>query len=397
MEANSEPTADRIPSWDRPTCLLSSPEETMDALQRQTLVEAGIWDALGVPVHAALSSLVSLTCHAKPIGEATSLALTNLALLNEYGNQSRLLPKPQLVSGASAKFASKTFDQLSQHESLLRHALMQLHKQSLHENKFETATFLEVILQSSLPPGATARSQFIVDIGIATCCRLCLSQNWLLARAVALKLLQSPQVNASHRPRLHLVLAAMELESTKTRYVAALPHLLEAISTCEKSSIHNLHAKALLTLARIFLRMRKARRALSVTNAAITVLHARGHLSCQAEAYLIQAKCFMQLASKTTGNVNISLSSKNKYNAAFQGLKASQILFKKCHHSGHLTEVYYLQARIANLLGRTVECEEASKQFMTSLKSKSSTAGVLWQDHVKNSYEPDYCWEVPKK
>ena len=390
MEANSEPTADRIPSWDRPTCLLASPEETMDTFQRQTLVEAGIWDELGVPVHAALASLVALTCHAKSVGEGATLAMTNLARLNEYGNPSNLLPR------ASAKLASRNFDELSRKEYLLHlfpNSLMQLHKQSLHENRFETATFIEIMLQSSLPPGPNLRNQFTLDLGIATCCRLCRSHNWLLARALALKLLQSPQVNTSHRSRLHLVLAAMELESTTTRYVAALPRLLEAISMREKSSTHNLHANALLTLARIFLRMRNSRRALSVTNAVIAVLHSRGHLSCQAEAYLIQAKCFMQLASRGTESTNLSPSSKKKYNAAFRALKASQSLFKKCQDKGLLSEVYYLQARIAYLLGRTAECEGASREFMASLKSKRSTIGVLWE-HL---FDPDNRQPVAKQ
>ena len=392
IEANSEPTADRMPSWDRPTFLLSSPEETMDAFQRQTLVEAGIWDALGVPVHAALASLVALTCRAKSVGEGTALALTNLARLDEYGNPSNLLRRPLLVQGACAEH----FEELSRQGSLIPNSFMQLHNLSLRENRFETATFLEVMLRSSLPPGASRRSHSIVDVGITTCCRLSRSHHLLLARGLALKLLQSSQLTSSNRPRLHLLLAALELESTKTKYVAVLPHLLEAISICEKSSMHNLHANALLTLARVFLRMRIARRALSVTNAAIAVLHARGHLSWQAEAYLIQAKCYMQLASRTTESENLPPSSKKKYEVAFQGLKASQSFFKKCQDNVYLAEVYYLQARIAHLLGRAADCEAASKDFMASMTGEQYTAGVLWGHRSTISYEPDNRRRVTK-
>ncbi len=378
MESNSEPMADRIPSLDRPTCLLSSPKETIEGLRRQMVVEAGIWGSLGVPVLSCLASMVTLDCYQRSSVEETLLALSNRDRLSDYGNPSRLLSERNSNQGDSLNFAgTHDVDMFLFNGSLIPHQLYQLQEQSLKEDNLDTAHLLEIMLHSSLPPGTALRSQFSVDICMGTCYRLYRSQNRFLARALAMNLLQSPQVDTVHRIKVQLLLAAMELESRSNCYVSALPHLLEAISICEHSSMHNLHAVALLILARVLLRMRKSKRALSVVKTAIAALLANGHVSHQAEAYLTQAKCFIQLAATTTQCSALSLLNRRRYESAFQGLKASECLFKQCHDKHHLREVYYLRARILFLLGHIEECQIASNEFMISVASKSSKP-YLW-------------------
>jgi hypothetical protein len=256
-------------------------------------------------------------------------------------------------------------------ESFLPPLILQLHGQCLNGRDLPTAKALECILHSSLPPGSVCRDKFIVEMGIQTCYRLCHSHDWSNARELALELLQLPFVKTVHRPKLLILLAGMELESTANRFASALPHLMEAITICEESSMHDLHAVALVVLARVFLRTRNPKRALSVLKSAIPALLPRVQSSHQAGAYLTQAKCYIQLAEAAVGGHTAAALKKKRYQEAFQGLKTSECLFRQCQNDFGLMEVYYLQARLLFLLERTQECETASKEYLRLQQTKT--------------------------
>jgi tetratricopeptide (TPR) repeat protein len=380
MEATCEPSADTIPSMDRPTCLSHSPQETAKGLARQTLVEAGIWDSFGIPALSGLASLAILNCHHQSSAEEKSSALTNLARLYCHGAPSQLLSSSQPSESKTRDLDAvykllqarrvHGLDGKSFQESFLPPLILQLHAQCLNGRDLQTAKTLESILHSSLPPGSACRDKFIVEIGIQTCYRLCHSHDWSKARELALELLQMPMVKNLHRPKLLILLAGMELESTANRFVSAVPHLMEAITICEESSMYDLHAVALLVLARVFLRMKNPKRALSVLKAAIPALLPRVQCSHQAEAYLTKAKCYLQLAESTRAGPTAPALMKKRYEDAFQGLKTSENLFRQCQNDFRLIEVYYLQARLLFLLERAQECETASQEYLLLQQTK---------------------------
>ena len=368
MEATSELTADSLPSWDRPTCLLRSPQETAKGLARQAVVEAGIWDALGIPVLSRLASLAVLNCHQQGSAEERICALTNMARLRHRGTTSSRSPNSckdlDTVSRLLQTQYNHGLDGMSFEESFQPTFKIQLHRHFLNRKDLQTAMTLEMNLRSSLPPGLACRDDTIVEIGIRTCYRLYRSQDWSKARDYALELLQFPFVKAAQRPMLLILLACMELESTANCFVSALPHFLEAISIYEESSMCDLHALALLVLSRVFLRMRNPERALSVLKGAIPALLARAETSDQAEAYLTQAKCYIQIAEASGDGQATAAFKKKRYQDAVRRLKTSEILFRRCQNYFRLLEVYYLQARLLFLLQQTIECEIASKQFL---------------------------------
>lgn len=378
VEANSEPTADRIPRWDRPTCLRSSPKETINDLQRQCYIEAGVWASLGVPILSSLASLVVLDCFQQSSVDDTVLALRNRARLCHHGIPSVVLSDVDSFPMAASKHThANDPDALSPQDYLFPHVLCHIHERSLQSYNIDLAHVLETILQSSLPPGTATRIQMTMEIGIRICHRLCRSKNLLLARKLALELLQSCE-DTRTRAKLHLLLATMELESSSISYTSALPPLLEAIAICEQSSIYDLHAVGLLTLARTFLRMRKSKRALSILGTAIPALLACGHFYHQAEAYLTQAKCYLQLATHRTTDDDLRSSLNRSWcEEALLGLKASERLFQKCHNKCCLKEVFYLQSRIAFLLGRVEACEIASAKFIRLLHTYGHGASLL--------------------
>jgi hypothetical protein len=388
MEATAEPSADSTLHWDRPTFLSPSPHDTVNSMARQTLVEAGIWNSLGAPGLSGLASLTMLNCHDTSSAEDRISALINLAEQTQHGSPSSFLlghqrhgtqadlepPQERLLEARGAhNVAGKSFE-----VTFLPALILQLHRQCIARRDLETAKAFETMMYSSLPPDSR-KSQYALEMGIQTCLRLCRSHDYCKARELVRDLLDSSDLEVAHRVKLLITAVDIELESTNHQYVSALPHLLEAISICEESSMHGLHCVALLQLSRVFLRNRNSKRALSVLQAAMPDILARTSSTHQAEAYLQQAKCYIQWAE---GEPTISGPVKQqRYQAALISLQSSERLFQQGHNEYKLTEVYYLQARLWNLQGRMAECEVASQRFL-DLQDRASPALITALDSL---------------
>jgi len=388
IEAMAEPSADSLPHWDRPTFLSTSLKETMNGMARHTLVEAGIWNALGSPGLSSLASLTVLNCHTKKSSSVQDrhAALINVAQQSQYGSPTSIVLFGQeqeekvdnrLDLHQVLTEARKIHDVAgkSSEESFLPVVILQCHRQCIDRRDLEQAKVLEMMMYSILPPHDDSRKSSLgIDMGIQICLRLCRSQDYSKARDLVRDLLDTPDLELSHRVRLLIAAADIELNSTNFQYVTALPHLLEAISLCEQSSMHGLHCIALLLLSRVFLKNRNPKRALSILQAAMPDIMIRSSITNQAEAYLIQAKCYMQCATvvvKGGGSNHDSSGPKSKktmqfyyYREALTSLQSSERLFQQSKNVYHLTEVYYLQAQLWNLQGRFDECEVASKRFL---------------------------------
>jgi hypothetical protein len=140
--------------------------------------------------------------------------------------------------------------------------------------------------------------------------------------------------------------------------MSALPPLLEALFMRERCEMHGLHAAALSVLSKVCLRLQNSKRLHAIIKATIPMLLQREHIWFQAEAFLTQAKCHLQLA-----NTNKSATRKKRLQAAIIGLGKSHGLFVRCQDFFRLREVLYLQARVYSRLENVVEREAVSKRF----------------------------------
>lgn len=377
FEVNSEPTTDpNLPNVDRPTYMPPLPKEAMESLARQQLVAAGIWDAFGMPALSGLSSIVALNGHNDLSSEDVLTAIQNVSRLALYGTPSNLLSGGKLdlespSEGHDCVYAKaiSTLMQLRQHfspsnsnfdDSFLHNTALLLHEWAVNRGDLDDAKALEIVLDSYLHPGLANFDQLRVDIGMQKCLLLCREQNWEKARELGSCMLEICQVKMlkSHRARLLIQLAILQLESNPKEFISAVPPLLEALSLCESCEMHGLHAAALSVLSKVFLRLLNPKRSLSLLRATIPTLQTREHVWFQADAFLTEAKCHLQLANTSKASM-----SKKRFQAAITGLGKSQELFVRCQDFLRLREVLYLQARVFSLLGKVNEREAVSKRF----------------------------------
>lgn len=382
MEATSEPTAGNLPNFDRPTFMTQVPKQTITSLARQAWISAGVWDAFGMPALSGLASLAALKCYNKELEEEACIsAIRNTSRLILYGTPSQLLLEPQQKSKPTkdqsihVKAVTNLMESRRAHgldgkafdEPFLLSTMLMLFELSVNCGNTAGVQALDIVVHSVLRPGMPGSENFLLDIGIQKCRHLCRTQNWDKARQVAMDHLEpcKESGNKMYTVKLLLQLADLELETNPNQYVSALPHLLEAISICETSKIHGLHAVALSILARVFLRLRNPKRALAILKAALPTLLQREHIWNHGDAYLTNAKCHIQLAAacKSTAKRN------RVYLKALDGLGRCERLFRQCQDIFKLKEVYYLQARIFAQLGNIKARDDASQRFLDLTKS----------------------------
>lgn len=370
MEATSEPTNDSLPSLDRPTFLTPSPRQTMKSLARQSLVTAGVWNSLGIPALARMSSLFSLKLH-KNLSATERLSLfQNILLLIPYSNAAKLPSHDTLYSRPSepnsnilTMFQTQCFDDQQFYDSFSPSLITALHEVSVNEGDLPAAEALETVFDSSLRAGLASRYQYMADMGLQKCRCYCRKQDYEGARRLSISLLRMIEERNLKccRPRILIEIASIELEASPNQlFMSAMSPILEALAICEKSRMYGLHAMALSVLARIFVRLQNPKRAVAILKAAIPLLLQREHVWHSADAYLTNAKCYVQFADNCRNTVKKS----NYFRAASKGLASSASMFEKCHDSTRLQEVYYLQARVFSELRQTKEREKASQRFL---------------------------------
>ena len=191
-----------------------------------------------------------------------------------------------------------------------------------------------------------------------TCLRLCREKNWEKALEIAEKQIEFCVTKGlkNHHARTLIQISNIHLESNPKQFMSALPPLLEALFMTESSGMLGLHAAALSFLAKIFLRLQKPKRSLAILRAAIPTLLQREHVWFQAEAFLTEAKSYLQLSSSSASPTN------NR--AALASLEKSHRLFGECQDFQRLREVLYLQARIYSRLNDVSRRDAISKKFV---------------------------------
>jgi hypothetical protein len=379
MEVISEQAADNLPSLDRPTFMTQVPKDAMASLTRQRLVSAGIWDAFSMPALSGLSSIVAMESHQDASSADILTAIHNVSRLVLYGTSSSLFFHAKFESSSTtddnasiySKVVSTLMNFRQNHglegnrfdDPFLHTIVLVLHEWAVNCGDVDGAQALGIVLESYSYPGLANYDHFVVDVGMQKCLLLCRKQDWETARTVAARLLRMCETKGlkSHRARILIQLAIMELESNPKHSISALPPLLEALSMCEKCEQHGLHAAALSVLAKVFLRLQNPKRSLAILKATIPTLLQREHIWFQAEAYLTYSKCHLQLANISTGSAR-----RKQLQGASAGLKKTQSLFEQCQDIPRLREVYYLQARIFSQLQIVAERNSASLRF-TSL------------------------------
>ncbi len=170
-----------------------------------------------------------------------------------------------------------------------------------------------------------------------------------------------------------LQLTLIELDGACATTIAperSLPPLLECLELSERYSMDPLRALALSILSKVMLFMggaRGYRKASALLRASLPLVMQHGHVWFQGEAFLTQAKCC--LAEATDRESVSGVAEKNstalqlRKRALFK-LKRSAEKFEKIEDIQRLRHVFYLQARVYQLLPNSrKERDDAANMF----------------------------------
>jgi tetratricopeptide (TPR) repeat protein len=381
---------------DRPTHLTER-SQGMETLARQRLVSAGIWDSFQLPQLSGISSFVALHCHDHLVSTDVWTAIHNVARVALYGSPSKLLTpsSSKESSSSSCIYATclRTLVELREKYKLggtnldnlfVLNAALVLHEWAVRRGDLQDAQALGVVLESHLHPRLPNYTQVKVDIYLQKCLLLSRQGHWEEAKKLARQLLDTCQEHGlqTHRVRLLIQLAWIQLESNPHKFIAALPPLLEAVSLCEQWNLDGLHATCLMLLAKVFLRLGNPKRAIAILHATLPSLLRQEHVWYQSEAYLVLAKCHLQLA-KTEGK------NSKRLRAASKELRKSRDGFQTCQDTHRLRETLYLHARVADALGDNAQRDAASAQFVQVQKCMTTNSSSKPSAVLDSMVSPD--------
>jgi Anaphase-promoting complex subunit 5 len=136
-------------------------------------------------------------------------------------------------------------------------------------------------------------------------------------------------------------------KSNHQQYTNALEPLLECLSLSKQQTIDGLYTEGLLVLSNIHLFMGQYHRTSFILRMILPTLHRSHHVSVQAEAYLLLAKCRMKQASVCTNDDPKQIQRRYKLlHASIDELYRSRRLYERCHDCQQLQEVHYLLAHV---------------------------------------------------
>jgi hypothetical protein len=144
---------------------------------------------------------------------------------------------------------------------------------------------------------------------------------------------------------------------------------------CEKYAMDSNHAIALSILAQVQMRMRNAKEAIALLNAALPSLLQHAHIWFAGEANLTLGKCHLQRVSEAQPKGRIAVI--RILQSAITSLEMAECRMRECQDAVRLREVYYLLARTYNSIpGKRDKRNEASRRFVNvsrHLKKASHT------------------------
>lgn len=400
------PTAESTNRWDRPTHMthIDSGDQALEILARQRLVASGVWEAFGQTVLSGLSCRTALHCSQahQILTEDVATAIQNISRVSLFGSSSYLDKAPQFLSwvliddmdssladrdvkpkavGNKCIYAATLQSIIRLREKFnlrvegifLHDIALVLHEWAVRRGDFVHAEALGRAMQSHLHPRIPNYSEVAVDIYFQQCLLLSRQERWEEAKTLAKKMIEKcgKEGLQTHRARLLLQLAMIQLESCQQQFTNALPSLLECLTITDMFQMDNLHAAALSVLAQVHLRMHKPKRSIAMLRAALPSLLQHGHIWLQGEAYLTLSKCHLQRA-KRYKHENPATEAKTVtkiLRSATKDLKRSETLFRLCHDCHRLQEVSYLQARtFSSLPNCQNQRDRASQVFVRTSK-----------------------------
>jgi len=364
IDATADISAENIPLRDRPTRLVPLYREISKGQAWQTCFEGGLWDNLGESSLSSLSSIVALSYHREwPLLRKRN-AYDNVIRQSLRGSSAMV---PGLLVVRQSLRCTNQLAKTTKWASLVNGSDCmgrQRNKIDLANANLLAGVLTERNVKSSASIISLSAGQVNVENGVRRLQRMFLLGRWIHIRDCATELLKK-ELDISCRARLLNCLGNLETEASETYSRPSVSYALEACSECDGYFLANLQCAAVLFLSRIFLRMSKVDRAISLIKSSLPELLSRGHVRDQAEARLIQAKCHIHLAEQSS-----STSTRwrdGHYHAALRHLKNSDDLCQLCKDDLLGLEGLYLQARVSYSLRRTDLCETASRRFFALL------------------------------
>ncbi|XP_066544877.1 anaphase-promoting complex subunit 5 [Amia ocellicauda] len=157
---------------------------------------------------------------------------------------------------------------------------------------------------------------------------------------------------------IRVMLSIAELYWQSSCYATALPLLLQALALARQFHLQYLASETILHLAFSQLMLGIPEQALNILHMAIEPILAHGAVMDKGRAMLLVAKCQIAISAPE--------SPKRKHQAlevAVQSLDEAREYFGKVDCKERLRDVYYLQARLYNSLGKTAERNKCSMLF----------------------------------
>ena len=346
-----EKPADSTSVWtDRPAKLMANSKRLQS---QQLMVGLEIWESLGF--YGMASLLAKLGLKREGIGSMERTQFISKAI------QSSMHGLKVLSSEKSCRYQS-ALDMITElcpdNENFLR-ALV-LHEWAVRIGNLQDARVLLCFLQSYINPRMPNYLQARIQVDSQHALQLSRQGQFDKAKMVLKQLLEiCKNENLSiERATILLQLATSELDASPQVFTGAMKPLLECLELTEKLSIDSLNATTLSLLAQIQLRLNQPRKALPMLKAAMPSLRQQGHVWHFAEAHLTVAKCHLVLAKEEARR-------EASHKTAIQSLEQASNFFSECQDFQRLKEIYYLQARVYDLLpGEVVKRDEASKRFL---------------------------------
>ncbi|MBN3316706.1 APC5 protein, partial [Atractosteus spatula] len=157
---------------------------------------------------------------------------------------------------------------------------------------------------------------------------------------------------------IRVMLSVAELYWQSSCYATALPLLLQALALARQYNLQYLASETILHLAFSQLMLGIPEQALNILHMAIEPILAHGAVMDKGRAMLLVAKC--QIAISASEPVK---QKSQALEVAIQSLDEARTYFVKVDCKERLRDVFYLQARLYNSLGRTAERNECAMQF----------------------------------
>jgi tetratricopeptide (TPR) repeat protein len=351
MLSTHEKPADSTSVWtDRPAKLTAN---TNRLQSQQLMVGLEMWESLGFYGMASLLAKIGL--QREGIGPMERTQFISKAI------QSSMHGPEALSSKTSCRYQS-ALDMITalgpNHEHFLKALVM--HEWAVRIGNLQDARVLLGFLQSYVNPRMANYLQARIQVGSQHTLLLSRQGQFDNAKMVLKALLEicKNENLPMERVTILLQLATSELDASPQVFTGAMKPLLECLELTEKLSIDSLNATTLSLLAQIQLRLNKPRKALPMLKAAMPSLRQHGHVWHVAEAHLTVAKCHLVLAKEEARR-------EASHKTAIQSLERASNFFSECQDFQRLKEIYYLQARVYDLLpGEVAKRDEASKRFM---------------------------------